>query len=184
MNTRNNKRYDRPRLSPAKAIAFSSLMTALGVSILFIGSVIDTLDMSSAAIASLLICVCVIESGNKLAFSVYLATALLAFLILPVKTAPFVYLIFFGYYPLLKRLFEKLPSFLSFALKFISFNIAIFLFIFAAKELLFPDIEKVHFYLILLLNVILFTLDLAQSLFVVAYVKQFRRRLRLDRFFK
>ena len=80
---------------------------ALSVILLGIGSLVEVLDLSMAVIASLAVVFAAIELRGKYPYLVYAATALLSLLLLPLKTPGLCYALFAGYYPLLKRAFEK-----------------------------------------------------------------------------
>ncbi len=85
----------------------AAVLTALSVVVLAIGSLVEVLDLSMAAIASLAVVFAVIELRGKYPYLVFAATAVLAFLLLPGKTPALFYAVFAGYYPLLKVTFEK-----------------------------------------------------------------------------
>ena len=137
-----------------------------------------------ATLASFLVIVAMIEISSYSPYLVYAVTFVLSLILLPNKAVALIYGLFFGYYPILKNYLERLPAAASWISKFAVFNIAIFACYFFAREFFFPDIDSVKIYLVLLLNVILFTLDLAQTLFVTAYVRKFRKMLGIHRFFK
>lgn len=171
-------------ITAAQKISFSAVICALGVIILFLGSVFEVIDITMAALASFLIIVCMIEISGYMPILVFSATTVLAFLMLPNKTVVLIYGLFFGFYPIVKNRLERLPFGLCWIAKFGFFNIILVLYYVFIKNWLFPDIDSIKVYLILLLNVIFFTLDLSQTLFVTAYVKRLRRLLGVHRFFK
>lgn len=182
-NSHNVHRHKR-NIPPSKKLAFSAILCALGVVILFMGSLIEMIDITMAAMASFLVIVCMIEISGYMPLLVFAVTAVLSFLLLPNKSVVLIYSLFFGFYPVLKNYMERLPFALSWVCKFIVFNFFIGVYYVFAKDLLFPDIDSIKVYLVLLLNVIFFTLDLAQTLFVTAYVNKFRKMLGIHRFFK
>ena len=179
-----NKNFLNNKKSPAKNIAFSAILCALGVIIMFLGAVIETIDITMAALASFLVIVCMIEVGGYMPFLVYVSTSTLSFLLLPNKTVAIIYVMYFGFYPIIKKYLERLPIIFSWVAKFAVFNVAIALYYIFLKDVLFPDIDSIKLYLVLLLNVIFFTLDMAQTLFITAYVRRFRKMLGIHRFFK
>ena len=63
--------------------------------------------------------------GKKWALGVFFVTSFISFILLTDKETALNYTLFFGYYPLLKPVFEKLPKALSWVVKLVSFNIAI-----------------------------------------------------------
>ena len=168
----------------SKKIAFSSILCAISVVILFLGSVIEVIDITTAAFASFVVVTAMIEFGSYYPVLIFFSTSVLSFLLLPNKTVAFMYILFFGYYPILKRYIERLKPAFSFIAKLILFNIIAIAYYCIAKYVLFPGSEQIKLYLILLINVIFFTLDFSITLFVGAYVQRFRKLLRIDRLFK
>ena len=75
-----------------RRLAVSAVLAALGVVLLLLGSLVQVLDLSMAAIASLLVVFAVIEIGGKYPILIYLVTSVLSLLLLPVKTAALIYL--------------------------------------------------------------------------------------------
>ena len=159
-------------------------MCALSVVILSLGSLFELIDITTAALASFIVVVAMLELGSYYPVLLYFATSVLSFLILPSKTVSLMYIMFFGFYPILKKYLERLNRFLSWIAKFALFNVVFFAYYSIAKNMLFPDLEQVMLPLALLINVIFFTLDLALTLFVTAYVRRFRRLLQIHKFFK
>ncbi len=92
------------------------MLAALGVVILAIGSLIETLDLTVAVIVSLLTVYAVIELGGAYPWMIWLTTSIVAFLLLPVKSSVLFYAFLAGYYPILKekieRKFANLPAYL------------------------------------------------------------------------
>ena len=102
------------------------MLSALGVVFLYLGAIIEVLDLSLAAFSSLLVVFAVIELGGYWPWLVYLVTGLLALLLLPQKFGAVVYLLFTGYYPMVKRFAEsRLPRLLALALKWATFNLSL-----------------------------------------------------------
>jgi len=172
------------RISYTKKIAFSSIMCAFGVAVMSIGSFIDTLDITMACICSFIVAVCMIELGGNIPLLVYASTSVLSFLLLPNKSVSLIYILFFGFYPIFKRTAEKLPRLIGWILKFALFNVLIAIYYVAAVKLFHIELESIKIYVVLLLNIIFFSLDIALSLFVTAYVLRFRKILRINKFFK
>ena len=63
--------------------------------------------------------------GKKWALGVFFVTSFISFILLTDKETALNYTLFFGYYPLLKPIFEKLPKVLSWVVKIVAFNVAI-----------------------------------------------------------
>ncbi len=94
-------------MKKAKKTAFSGIMAALSVVILLLGSILDVLDMSVAAIASFVTALVFIELRGNYPWLVYTVTAALSLILLPNKFGVLLYICFFGYYPMLKFLFDS-----------------------------------------------------------------------------
>ena len=63
--------------------------------------------------------------GKKWALGVFFVTSFISFILLTDKEAALNYTLFFGYYPLLKPSYEKLPKVLSWGVKVLTFNVAL-----------------------------------------------------------
>lgn len=125
-----------------RKIALSAMLTALGVVLLTLGSVFQTIDLTMAAIASLCVVLAMIELGGKEALLIYLATALLALLIVPQKLIAAEYALFAGLYPLIKSLAERLGRVLSWVVKLVFANLSLTLLILASKLLFSLPVES------------------------------------------
>ena len=89
-----------------RRLAVSAMLAALGVVLLLLGSFVEVLDLSMAAIASMLVVFAVIEMSRRYGVLIYAVTAVLSLLLLPTKTPALVYAAFAGYYPVLKAVLE------------------------------------------------------------------------------
>ena len=101
------------------------MLAALGVVLLYLGSIVEVLDLSMAVIASLTCIIAVIEYGKGAPWAIYAVTSLLSLILLPNKTPAVFYAIFFGFYPILKEKFEKHSRIFAWAFKEIVFNICL-----------------------------------------------------------
>ena len=174
-----------------KRVAVSGMMVALGVIILYMGSLIEVLDISMAAIASLLCIIAVIEYGRGYAWMVFGATALLAMLVLPEKFTPSLYAMLIGYYPILKELIERIGKksvfnqmgfeVLRWTIKIIFFNCALVAFALVAVYLLnLPESENwMKITMLLLANATFVIYDIALTRLISTYLFRIRGRLRL-----
>ena len=196
-NTRAAREQNRQRTT---RIAASGMMIALGVIFLYIGSLIDTLNIIMAAGASLLCVMAVVDYGPGYAFMLYAGTGLAALLLLPEKFTPTVYLLLVGYYPMVKERLERLAKRGTepadpkkakhvrrlraagiFALKLCIGNAAILaLFLLARYVLLLPPSDKL---LLLALwgmaNVTFVLYDLALTQLISLYLRKRHKRFHL-----
>ncbi len=89
-------------------------------------TVIPVTEIALPAIAGALLVVLVIELGVKWGFLGYAVVAILSLLMAPSPESRMLFVLFFGYYPVLKALIERIPfRSLGWVLKFLVFNIAI-----------------------------------------------------------
>ena len=95
-----------------KKIAIASLCGSLGVICLYLGVILNVLDMTAALLASLLVLFCVLELGYGYAFSVYAIISLLSLLLLPNPSPAWMFIALFGYVPITKFFLENLVLFL------------------------------------------------------------------------
>ena len=109
-----------------RGITLSAVFSALCVIFLFIASVWPTGQLGLVALSSLFVAAAVIESGVVSGLYVFIISSGLGLLILPNKTAPLLFLIFFGYYPIIKCLIERInQTVIQWILKLIVFNASV-----------------------------------------------------------
>ena len=118
---------NRSKKSNTKQLTVCAMLSALGVILLYLGSLIEVLDLSMAVFASLACIIAVIEYGKAAPWAIYGVTSILALILLPNKTPAAFYAIFFGFYPILKEKFEKRNKVVSWILKEVVFNICLVL---------------------------------------------------------
>lgn len=170
------------RREATRALSVSAMLCALGVVLLGLGSLVEVLDLSMAALASFLVVLAVIELGGKYPYLIYAVTALLGLLVLPLKGAPLAYLLFMGYYPILKHALERrFRGVLCLALKLVFFNVALAAFLFAAIKLFSVLVLPGEWYYyagLLLLSPVFLLYDVALSRVIVLYLFRLRNRFR------
>lgn len=126
-----------------KRLTVSALLCALGAVLLCMGRLFDgSLDLSMAALASLITVWAAEELGGYYPWLIWLVTATLALLLMPFNTAAWEYLLFAGLYPMLRVLLEKLPIVLRLIIKPLLFNAVIALGVLVLWQLLFPTAQS------------------------------------------
>lgn len=90
-----------------KYLTVSAMLSALGVVMLGLGSLVEVLDLTFSVIASLLIVYAVIEIGGAYPWLIWIVTSTVALLLLPLKTPVLFYALLTGYYPILKQKIER-----------------------------------------------------------------------------
>lgn len=163
-------------------ITVSALLSALDVVLLSVGSLFESADLALAALASLSVVYAVIELGGCFPWMIWGAVSILS-LLLPAKTPGLSFLLFFGYYPILKSFFERRNRVFCLVGKFLVFALAsagltfLFSFFFPAEEDL---LDKIGFWVFpLLLFLCFFVFDFALSRVISFYYKRFRGRFSL-----
>ena len=163
----------------------AAVLTALSVVVLAVGSLVEVLDLSMAAIASLAVVFAVIELRGKYPYLVFAATSVLAILLLPGKTPALFYALFAGYYPLLKLVFEKHFSRpVSWVFKILSFLAAAALIVFLAIKLFtvspLPSLPSPFMYVAvgLLLTAVFVVYDIALTRLITFYLWRLSRHFR------
>lgn len=108
-------------------LAFGGIISALSLISLFLCSVLTFNTMALLSLSSVFMGAMYIEGGYKSAILSYLSVSLLS-LILPIdKTVSLAFILFFGYYPILKALIEKINKlYVEIAIKLIFFLIVSF----------------------------------------------------------
>lgn len=172
-------------MKASKKIAFSSILTAVSVILMLIGSFFGSLDLTAAALASFCVIMAVAELGYKSAAAVYAAASLLAMLLLPSKTPAVYFMAFFGYYPIVKSLSERLSRVISYVIKYLSFSLSyVALAVVAVK--FFPEAEMSKYVFIgyFVCAAVLFIYDLALTRIIGFYCSSLRKRLGIDKLFR
>lgn len=112
-------------MSHASKTAIGGMIVALSV-VLMLPTAFEIFVYALPAIAGMLTLFCVIELGKSWAFGVYAASSAIGLLLIPNKEAVVLYVAFFGYYAILKAIFEsKLPRAVEYLLKFLVFNLSV-----------------------------------------------------------
>lgn len=169
-------------MKKTKKIAISAIMASLGVVFLYLGSLLDVLDISSACVASFCVLFCLTELGIPSALGVYAVVTTLGFLVLPQKLPAFFFAFFFGIMPVTKMLLEKLGTrvgkVLCYIFKIVLFNGELIVFALLARELLeIPESTVLKIVYYVLANVIFILLDILYGLIVRIYYRKIRQRI-------
>ena len=166
-----------------KKITLSAMIIALSTVLMVLGAMVDVLDLSVCALASLFVAFVYIEIGSPYTFCVWLATSLLTFVFFPGSIIWLEYLLVFGIYPILKAYIEKLPRKVWIILKLAYANL-----IFIALIFLVELILKVPFFgfdnlwikvgVYALLNVAFFAYDIFITVLLRFYFERLRNRFK------
>ena len=128
----------------AKKMAFSAIMMALAVLCLFGASTLPSAKISVLALTSVFGTVCVAEYGAKYGMIHYVGVSLLSLLLIPKKMMVIIYLLFIGYYPIVKMYVERLNKrWLEWILKLLIFNLFLVLAFFVFRTFFLPSLESI-----------------------------------------
>lgn len=160
----------------------AAILVALGVILLALGALVEVLDLSMAAIASLCVVFAAIELKGKYPYMVYFGISLLSVLLLPIKTPALLFALFAGYYPIVKRLLEsRFSRPVSWVLKILTFEAALGLILLVCVKL-FLLIEVVwqpwHLVMFPLGGVVFLLYDVALTRLITAYLYRLHQRFR------
>lgn len=174
--------------SRIKKLTLSAICAALGVVIMYLGSLIEVLDLTTVFMASLLIVFLQIELSGIWPWLAWGVTSVLAVMLLPNKFCAFEYAFFGGIYPLIKYYLEKLPRRLAYALKMVAFNLLfagvmmVSVWLYGLEEITLPVIgtlSKGGYFIILFVlgNMIFVLFDHLLTRMIIFYEDRWRARV-------
>ncbi len=166
------------------------MTVALGTLFMVFGAVIEVLDLTAVALASVLVAFVYIELGSPYTWLVWICTALMTFLLYQHSAMWFIYLVLFGIYPILKGYIERLKKVFWWPLKLVFANVSFVLMLFGVglitgvpfinAEEEFFGITGTAIYILtwLLLNVAFVAYDFFITVMVKFYMEKIRPKIR------
>ncbi len=179
MNGQNGPRRGRGRHVRTKRIAVSSMLVALGVMILWLGMLLDVLELSVVVLAAMLLIPVVIEYGGAYPWSVWGATAAFAAILMPLRMVSVVYILF-GFYPILKAYVERLPRGLTILFKQLYFIVSDVFTVWLSYRLVTAEETPRRWLPVALAAVGYVTLnllDIALTRLITLYLRKYRARI-------
>ncbi len=164
-----------------KKLTVASMLCALCVVLMLIGSIIEVMDLSVSALASFIVIFAVIEMGGAYPYLIWTAGSILALLLLPNKLPAIYFAMFFGWYPIVKNYFERVAVWLSWILKTAAFVISFggMLYVssfFVGADEIMSDITIP----LMLVGVLVFVIfDIALTRIIRAYMNIWRKKLKI-----
>ena len=180
-----------------KKMTVSALLAAMGVALMFLGGLIETLDLTMAALASFFCIFAVIEMGAGYSFAIYAVTGVLSLVLMPHSMVGWFYILFFGYYPILKEKIERIKSVLSWLIKLFVLNTSLIASLFISSFIFYGGnmlealttsfgAEEWGIYaaigVYVLLNVVFIVYDVALTRLITLYLFRIRHRLKFLNF--
>lgn len=155
--------------------AVCGMLAALTNVLLILGSLVDVLDLSCAAAASLAVVYARIEYGAKWSAAVWLCASAVSLLLFP-RSAPLLFALFAGPYPLFKAFAERRSRVRSWVCKLAFFNLALTAILAVGLYLL--GLEDFFGFTLVVYgagNALFVLYDVALTRLISVYYKRFRR---------
>lgn len=159
-----------------KKIARLSVLTALGAVFLLLANVLPTGRLALLAVSSFPVCVALLMYGRGWAAGVYVLISLLGMLLFP-GTAAIAFAAFFGYYPVVKSILERMHNTtLVWVLKYALFAVVFALYWFLASRMLLVEGNAMPVYLLAVVGAAAFYMyDRCYSVLIQFYLQKIAR---------
>ena len=116
------------KVSYSKKVAFSGVITALCIALMFSSAIIPILSYTLPAVCGLILLITSLAVGEKYAYVSYVAVSILSLFFVPDKECMLLFISFFGYYPILKKRIEKIKiKSIMYLIKLVIFNVSFIL---------------------------------------------------------
>lgn len=165
--------------------AVSGVFVALSVALMFCGSLFYVFTYFIPIMLGILIVIMKKTFSNACAWFVYIGTGIISFILVPDKETVLMYVLFFGYYPIIKSGLDRIKfKTVKILIKFIIFNIAV-----CAVEVIayfvfgIPFFEEGNFSVAMivvfavLMNIVFVLYDLLLKKFLFIYEKKIEKRI-------
>ncbi|MBQ6569738.1 MAG: hypothetical protein IJL87_05735 [Clostridia bacterium] len=174
-------------------VAFGGIICALSATLMFCSSILPFTQYAIPVFTGIALVAVVIELGKTWAWIAFAAVSLVCLLIVPNKEPVALYILFFGYYPILKSLFESSGNFiLEWLLKLVVFNAAMIAFFYAGLYLIGIKPEEyslfgVNLPIVFLIagNILFVVYDILLSRTIVIYIHKihpyFKKMFKTDK---
>lgn len=166
-------------MNSTRKLALCAMLAAIGVLILWVSGVAIPVQLSLAALAGLIPAIAVVHCGLFWSLGTYAVTSALALLLLPEKGGALWYLLFFGHYPVVKSLLERIPNrILCWLSKLAAFEACMTLLYFLFRKAFFAALPDEALWILLPALCFAFVLyDIAFSALVSFYDRRIGKRI-------
>ena len=165
--------------------ALGGMCIAVSVAIMFTASLTPFLTYAIPAAAGLIILFMQTECNWKWALGVYFGTSVLCAVLVPEKEAVGIYIAMFGYYPMLKEIFDKPKKAISIVIKSLYFIVVIvasyyvMMRVFGISTDLLKEAGKYMIPALVALGLVAFLLyDRALTMYKIAYYRKWQKKFR------
>ena len=167
-------------------VALGGVIAAVSLVLMIISGITISLEYAIPMITGALLMVLVVEFSKGFASVIYIAVSILSLLILGNKEPAVMYLMFFGYYPIIKSILEKhLKKISCWIVKYLVFNLSMVASYFVVTKIFmipFDDMDSFgKFGLLLLLfagNVIFPLYDVLLTRLVSIYIYKWQKHIK------
>ena len=153
-------------------------MAAMCVAILSVGSLFESLDVTLAIVAGLVVLLIDTEYGFRPGLAVFLVAGILS-LLLPIKTPAVLFLSFGGWYPLVQKKINMLPAIWALVLKLLLFHAVLAALLWLSAFVTgVKDATWVIATLFVVGNICFYMYDILLDRFMIWYILKLRSRLK------
>lgn len=161
-------------------VSYGGMVNLLSLMSLYLASILPTNRLFFFGLSSIFLASILLEFGVKFAFVNYVSSSILIVILIYNKVIIIPYVLFFGYYAIIKYYIEKINNFfIEWIIKISLFNITMYLIYLIVDKLFIGDIKiNLPFWIITILAQIVFIIyDYAFSVAIGYYVKNFRNKI-------
>jgi len=168
-------------------IALGGMFSALCLVLMLLTGIIPFGIFALPALAGAMLVAVVVEMGAKTAVMVYVSVSLLSAFVVADRAAALMFILFLGYYPILKAKLENIhPRLIEMAAKFAIFNLSVIasyiaaMYLFGVREMFGQMDVFGQFAPVVLLvvgNAMFFVYDIALTRYASLYMHRLHRRL-------
>lgn len=162
----------------AKKVAYGGIVNLLTIVSLYLASILPTNRLLFFGLSSIFLAIVVIEFGTKFAFINFISASILGLILVYNKLILVPYILFFGYYGIVKYIIEKINNIVfEWILKLLIYNCALYLIFLFTIKLLMEDI-KVNlpiWVLIILVEVVFIAYDFGFSVAISYYKDKIKK---------
>ena len=112
-----------------RRIAMCAVLCALAVVMLGLGAIIEVIDITAAAVASLVLLPILLCYGTRYAWLSYAVTGVLGVLLMPQSLGAWMFAGLTGFYPIIKQKLDRLPRLLGWAVKLLLLTAVLLLYL-------------------------------------------------------
>ena len=166
--------------------ALGGMCIALSTAIMLTSSILPYFTYVIPGAAALLVLFMQIECNPKWALGVFVGTSIICAMLVPYKEAVGIYIAVLGYYPIVKRYFDKPKNkYVSLLIKSVFFTVVIvvtywvMMYAFGIYTELLEESEKYLIPILVVLGLVAFLLyDRAMTMLEIAYYRKWQRTVR------